>query len=496
MPNDNPDPETREATLDGELSGDIEGHLHGTVAFTPTSIDDGDPGFEYPDEDDRHQFNGEAFSVRSTAHTPPMRYSFVIDNVLDAESLEAADSYTERDDGRYYVEGTIGPRGSDTYFVEGRLDEWDAVHIDTGDNVPSTRYETTVAGERHRLHTLLGNPEPEYDDTGPEHIGGGRHYSETVTAADADFRVSSHDELRTALSEASSGDVVFVDGDAELYSPSKSERYPVPAGVTLASDRGVDGSVGAILHTDAAYSYGAEGLVYATGDDARVTGLRIRGPHPQSDVRWRDHSYDYEMSGVNARAEDAERLEVDNCQIWGFAHAVASGTDGHVHHCHLAANMKGLGYCTSTGDTEGTVFEYNLCEHWRHVVAAGGGGGYEACYNLIHGPCIGHAFDQHRPGGTYTHLHHNTMTAEAKDISGRPVVFGTFRGDRVENVEVHHNWVQGKTKPALDVPSEYFTSEWLTMPKNGGNTWEGRVEWWENHLDASEPDDPSIGCPR
>lgn len=483
--------ETRQVTLDGELSGDLAGSFQATVTFTPERSD----ATKTPEPDGRHEFTGESLSLRSTIHTPAMRYSFTVGEVSDAEGLEDADVYEEIDDGRHHVMGTIGPKGSDTYYVHGKLDDWHAEHVETGDLVPQTKCDVAVAGEPRELHKLLGEDAPRYDDTSPESIGGGEHYSEKVTEADADILVVDDpgaEPLRDALGSASSGDIVFVDGDAEIYSPRKEKRFHLPGGVTLASDRGVDGSDGALLHTDAAYGWGAEGLVSVEGDRARVTGLRIRGP--SHDERWVDHTLDHEQGGVNARYNDAARLEVDNCEIWGFAHLVVSGEDGHVHHNHLhRANMKGLGYCTSTGGTEGTVFEFNHCEHWRHVVAASGKGGYEARFNLIDGPCISHAMDQHNPGGTYTDLHHNTMTV-AVPITGDPrVPFATFRGENVRKARLWKNWVANDWG-ARDVPSG-FTDEWVTHAENSTGEW-GDIEWWDNHFGEDEPDDAGIGCPR
>lgn len=328
----------------------------------------------------------------------------------------------------------------------------------------------------------------------PEHLyGGGEGYGNLVTADDADYHVSTHDGLRDALSAASSGEVVFVDGDAEIYSPSKSERYHVPAGVTLASDRGVNGSDGALLHTDAQYSYGAEGLVY-TESDARVTGLRVRGPHP--DVEWREHSYDYEMSGIRANGSN---VEIDNNEVWGWAVNIKTGENTHVHHNHSHhANMKGLGYCVATGGTEGALIEWNYFNHWRHVVAAHGTGGYEARYNLIDPPALAHAMDQHSPGGTYTKLHHNTYRVYTDEdvASGDPrCPFATFRGEDPDNAEVYKNWSYNDWPPR-DEPSEYFTDEFITHPKNGGKGWEG-IDWWDNHLDPdTEPDSDDVGAPR
>ena len=57
----------------------------------------------------------------------------------------------------------------------------------------------------------------------------------------------------------------------------------MPAGVTLAGDRGRDGSEGALICSDALKT---PVLIRAAGPDVRITGLRIRGPNPK---RYLDH---------------------------------------------------------------------------------------------------------------------------------------------------------------------------------------------------------------
>lgn len=427
------------------------------------------------------------FSVSSTNRTPAMEYTFRVDGVVPGgESLENKDTI-ETNDGETVVTGTVGPRGTDHYTIEGTITGWEAIRADTGVDVPETDFEVRVNGEPSTLWSMLGWDEPEYDDQSAAALGGGEHYSRTVTEDEADYVAGGLESAQNALNEASSGEVVFIDGSAELYSPSKDERLHVPEGVTLASNRGVGGSKGAIVRTDAAYGWGGDGLI-TVSRGGRVTGLRVPGPHP--DERWPEHNGDYEMSGIRATGAN---VEVDNCEVYGWAICVRAGEDCHIHHNHLHhANMQGLGYAIHAGSTEGGLFEYNRFEHWRHVVAGSGGGGYEACNNYIDGPCISHAFDQHPPGGTYADIHHNTSAVMEHDAKSKDPVFAAFRGDHTKNAEVYNNWVKGNTAMPLDAPNGW-TDEFIIRAETIVET---DVEWWDNHLGTSEPSSPDVGCPR
>ena len=84
-------------------------------------------------------------------------------------------------------------------------------------------------------------------DRDPNVIGGAG-YPRTMPPSEADYFVSTLSELQSAFDSASRGDVVYVDPDAEIYTGSR--ELAVPEGITLASDRGIDGSDGGLLYTD------------------------------------------------------------------------------------------------------------------------------------------------------------------------------------------------------------------------------------------------------
>ena len=121
------------------------------------------------------------------------------------------------------------------------------------------------------------------DERGP--IGGGAGYTQVVTGGD--HVVKDLDSLLQALSQATQGQVVFIPGDAEIDLTTRiyieQLVLDVPQGVTLAGDRGHQGSQGALLTSDALQT---PVMIRAAGPGVRITGLRIRGPNPK---RYLDH---------------------------------------------------------------------------------------------------------------------------------------------------------------------------------------------------------------
>ena len=72
-------------------------------------------------------------------------------------------------------------------------------------------------------------------------IGGGDEYLDIVTEDDANAIVSTTDELNHAIDGVSGDDVVFIDDDAVINVDNLLVKGVRPS-ITLASDRGVDGS--------------------------------------------------------------------------------------------------------------------------------------------------------------------------------------------------------------------------------------------------------------
>ena len=161
------------------------------------------------------------------------------------------------------------------------------------------------------------------DEVGP--IGGGKGYTRIVTKGD--YTVKSLDELLEALSQAKSGQVVFVTGEVEIDCTARvyieQLVLDVPGGVTLAGNRGLEGSQGALICSDALKT---PTLIRATVPDVRSTGLRILGPNPKryldhhrrSFAEKNGHAYYYKFPTSNGIRTEHPSLQVDNCDISGF----------------------------------------------------------------------------------------------------------------------------------------------------------------------------------
>ena len=290
------------------------------------------------------------------------------------------------------------------------------------------------------------------DERGP--IGGGAGYANSITKGD--YTVKNLDGLLDALSKAKTGQVVFLPGDGtiDLTARIYVEQLvlELPGGVTLAGARGVKGSKGALLTSDALKT---PVMIRVNGPDARITGLRLRGPNPK---RYLDHhrrsfgpggdghKYYYKFPTSNGIRTEHPRLEVDNCEISAFAHAgiyLVKG-DGHrvhhsyIHHCQYTGLGYGVCHDTASSLIEGNLFNWN-----RHSIAGTGrpGCGYVARHNVELGVSLSHCFDMHggadrkdgtNIAGTSIEIHSNTFRAPQT-----PVV---IRGVPQEKCEVHHNW--------------------------------------------------------
>ncbi len=290
------------------------------------------------------------------------------------------------------------------------------------------------------------------DDRGP--IGGGSGYVPAVTQGD--FLADDLDSVLDALSKAERGQVVFIPGtsDIDLTTRVYIEQLvlEVPAGVTLASDRGHNRSPGALLTSDALKT---PIMIRAAGPDVRITGLRIQGPNPKRHLEHHrrafgpggeGHTYYYRFPTQRGIVAEHDGLRVDNCEISGFGHAAVSLTrgDGHrihhnfIHHCQY----NGLGYGISH-DVASSVIEFNLFDWNRHSIAGTGrpGCSYVARHNVELGTSLSHCFDMHggrdrKDGtdiaGTAIEIYNNTFRA-----TQTPVV---IRGVPEQQCDVRHNW--------------------------------------------------------
>ena len=107
-------------------------------------------------------------------------------------------------------------------------------------------------------------------------IGGGTGYARIVPPEAATATVQTAEELLAALAAAQAGQVVYVPDDA-IIDLTPHTGIALPAGVTLAGGRGLNGSEGGLLFTRTIES---TTLFRTAGPNIRITGLRLEGSYP------------------------------------------------------------------------------------------------------------------------------------------------------------------------------------------------------------------------
>jgi len=322
-------------------------------------------------------------------------------------------------------------------FVDGRES---SLHIYPQDGATGDGWKGGFPWQDEEEETQTENPDGVA-------LGGGPGYENIVTESEADYVVSNASDLESALRSASSGDVVFVPGNARIDTGGRS--MDVPRGVTLASNRGLDGSSGALLHTEETPQ-----IMLRPQYKSRITGLRLRGHSPDRTVTHSDGiSFD---TPTYAMQLEGGSVEVDNCQIWGWPdRAVYVRRSGaHIHHNYIYDNNgQGLGYGVAAN--EECLIEYNYFHNNRHsVTCAYDAPGYTARYNHFSPKSVMHIVDIHDPFRGDTTIEGNIIengesrTWDNPDAEGIAGYSGGFDGG---SLSVLDNWF-------FDESSAYFDS--------------------------------------
>jgi uncharacterized protein YneR len=298
-------------------------------------------------------------------------------------------------------------------------------------------------------------------------LGGGVGYRNIIDPESANFTVITRSELMNALQNAVSGQIIYVSDHATI-NMTGDQNIAIPAGVTLASGRGRNTSLGALIYSDALKTIP---LFIAAGEGVRVTGLRLQGPDPErrtDQMIWldaQDRYYDIQNSrGIQSSYSN---LTVDNCELLGWSHAaiyLGKGSyDDHIHHNYIHHNQReGLGYGVVLLTGADALIEANIFDWNRHSIAGSKDSvsvaSYEACYNLVLENANSHYFDMHGgndvsdaniPAGGSVKIHHNTFMESSQSAVG-------IRGVPLEGVWVYKNW-------ALYDPNKFTTQEIFTQ---------------------------------
>jgi len=303
-----------------------------------------------------------------------------------------------------------------------------------------------------------------YVEKGQSPIGGGEGYQKIVTSAKYTARTVA--ELTNALAQAQSGETVFISGGVELdltgllIGTPNSPRTPapiiVPAGVTLASDRGRKNANGTVSHGAVlrVHELRVRPSLMELKEGARLTGITVIGasPNPHAVSHWYGGTTPFgkRVYLIPCKSEiqvSGNNVEIDNCEVAGSTHAgiVVGAKDVHIHHCYIHHCLRnGLGYGISHQNDSTSVIEYNLFNHGRHCIAATGAGntGYTARFNIeMGGSRLGHVFDVHGnsgKAGDYFLVHNNTFLCYAFPY--------TTRGVPDEIQKFYHNIVARSTE--------------------------------------------------
>ncbi len=275
-------------------------------------------------------------------------------------------------------------------------------------------------------------------------IGGGVGYRDIILPGNPKIKytVTNYAEFASALTKTyMKGDIIYVPETASI----EMTGHPgvvIPKNVTIASNRGSNGSPGGRFFwlsssSDSASGYITGTMFYLPNDNVRITGLRLEGPHMTTDTSMGESKVRSAMDLRNAKG-----LEVDNCEMYGWSYAAvdvetSTGQDAlyalglnsaeigsgianihhnYIHHCQMG--LLGYGVVVTRGTA---LVKANLFDYTRHAIAASGlqYEGYEASYNIHLGNgLVGSVFDMHgqdvagfekRIAGSLTKIHHNTL---------------------------------------------------------------------------------------
>lgn len=270
------------------------------------------------------------------------------------------------------------------------------------------------------------------DSANEEPIGGGHFYDRKVTESDATVVVNNYSELTTELANAGDGDIVFMGSDIDMTNQNSPQidNY----GVTLASNRGVNGAPGAKLYAhDNRQHMSNNSTLLVQANNVRLTGFRFEGPSrtwsPESSGY--DTVTDWQQHGV--RNEGGANLEIDNCEMYGFGRTVinAGREPGfHCHHSHILRGTRdgvgyGIGYNGSSTSSNPGLVEYNIVSYCRHHISSRGY--FTWRHNIVEEPHAGNPVQSH-PSAADSVVHNNTIIAsyhQHGEDSTSPPDYGT-----------------------------------------------------------------------
>ena len=315
-------------------------------------------------------------------------------------------------------------------------------------------------------------------------IGGGPDYDSIVSSGD--FTAGNKAQLKTYLTQAVSGETIYINPLKQINLTGE-KNLSIPAGVTLASKRGSNGGLGAILYVNDASNTPTnwDPLFLITEANVRITGIRFQGPHALStQLVETSTAADLTDHAVAIEVDGAASFEFDNNETYGWNEVVrlstttgALITNNSMHH----NNFKKSGYGVNVNSGSSATIKGNLFYFNRHDIAATGDpdDSYEASFNVsIH---IGgaHSFDMHPDdpnnpnddtAGDYVDIRNN-LFAVAATTPSKPAI--KIRGTSINTSFVEDNCFANTTLVndavvQLDADGEEVTT--FTNITTSGNT--------------------------
>jgi hypothetical protein len=312
--------------------------------------------------------------------------------------------------------------------------------------------------------------------------GGGYGFSTIYTSGNASITNTSTNasQLIGALSAAHAGDVIFIPPTANINLTGKS-KITIPAGVTLASDRGNGGSAGGrifrqyIANETPDSTLANVSTLYIEGNNVTITGLRLEGSF-MSNASLTDNN---QMRDGIVMA-NYKWLTVSNCEIYGWVAGIyinqwshpemvteglgtteIGSTIANIHHNYIHNTMtEGFGYAIQNNGAQ-VLIKANIFDYFRHAVASGGspGEGYEASYNIAMGNNTNTVFDMHGlctagvfAAGSLVRVHHNTKVGSAgyfAQVRAAPLIGASYYFNSYSNCTTGCYHTDGSTPDGI-----------------------------------------------
>lgn len=334
-------------------------------------------------------------------------------------------------------------------------------------------------------------------------IGGGPAYGNIVKIGDANTVVTDADALVTAVDNASSGDTIFIPGSNEINLSGYVNIGPASGvtNVTIASDRGHNGSPGALLYDTTFTTNYPDALFLSDADGWRMSGLRLRGPEGTNI----DYDSSKETRPIWTRGSNTE---VDNCELFhwttsGHTHGGASfpNSSTHTHHnfYHDCA-MTGLGYGFDHFNGHALV-EYNYFNGHRHAITCAGfdEASYEARFNFFDLLMYGFPIDMHGQSdgtaGKFLDVHHNTIMGLIDNTAGHgdEEELLKVRGVPLQQSGVYNNWSRHSGETTGDVSNQTSDAKPVIQETVTSFT---NLDVSNNTYGEDTPNSYDRGCPR